>query len=236
MLYDEQRCATLLQHILNQEGFHCVLVEKLNEVTTLAAAHAPDLIILSDYPILDATLTTRRKLYDNARTHHIPVVLLLTDPADAKRFGALNVGRTECLFTPFSADEFISTLRRLRSAGWEGVSNVIAFADIVMNLDAHRVYRNRRAVNLGPIEYRLLKHFITRPGKVFSRDELLDAVWGSHIHVVPRTVDVHVSRMRKALTEFGEPECIRTVRGVGYSLDLDDKRSEEFEALTALRN
>ncbi|MEX2697370.1 winged helix-turn-helix domain-containing protein [Rhizobium mongolense] len=210
-----------MTYILEQEGFQSLFVEKLDEVVSLAEITQPDLITLSDYPIFDYTWATRQKLFNNARTRLIPVMVLLSEPFHLKRFSTTQMGRTEFLCSPFSPDQFLATLRRLRCASMERRSNVLAFADIVMNLDAHRVYRNSRVVNLGPIEYRLLRHLIARPRQVFSRDELLDAVWGRNIHVVPRTVDVHVSKMRKALTEFGEPDYIRTVRGAGYSLDLD---------------
>ncbi|MBB4189690.1 two-component system phosphate regulon response regulator PhoB [Sinorhizobium terangae] len=221
LVWDEQPYAGLLNHVLQQEGFHGLIADKLDEVALLAETKCPDIISLSDLPMLHAAMTARHRLYESPRTRHIPVVISLSETADAREFSAHQIGRTEYLFRPFPAQQLIATFHRLRYASSKRISNVLSFADIIINHNARRVYRNTRIVNLGPIEYQLLQHLIARPRQVFSRDELIAAVWGYNIHVVPRAVDVHISRIRKALNEFGEPNYIRTVRGEGYSIDSD---------------
>ncbi|WP_052712447.1 winged helix-turn-helix domain-containing protein [Sinorhizobium meliloti] len=221
LLCDEQRFASLLKHIIEHEGFQGIIADKLDEVVSLAESKRPDLITLNGCWMLDAAVATREKLHNNSRTHNIPVTVLLTNSADAEPFEVHQFRPTEYLFGPFSPDQFIATLRRSYRSSLESATNVHSFAGILMNVDAHRVYRDGRIVDLGPIEYRLLRHFITYPRKVFSRSELLEAVWGNNIHVQPRTVDVHVSNLRKALSTRGEPNYLRTVRGAGYSLDSE---------------
>jgi len=148
------------------------------------------------------------------------MVTARTEDADAVR--ALNTGADDYITKPFTIETLLARIRALlRRAGAPPAKGRLTFHDIAMDLAAHRVSRNGRFVHLGPTEFRLLEFFMQHPGRVFSREELLDAVWGPDIHVEPRTVDVHIRRLRKSLNGEGEIDVIRTVRAAGYALDLE---------------
>jgi len=142
------------------------------------------------------------------------------EDADAVR--GLNTGADDYITKPFQMDMLLARIRALlRRAGATPAKGTLKFHDITMDLAAHRVQRQGRSVHLGPTEFRLLEFFMQHPGRVFSREELLDAVWGPDIHVEPRTVDVHIRRLRKSLNGPGEIDVIRTVRAAGYALDTE---------------
>jgi two-component system phosphate regulon response regulator PhoB len=169
----------------------------------------------------------RDKIHASAQLGQTPVMVLLADTAESEALGPLHLERTDYLLKPFSPDQFIGRLHHLvRPAARE----VLGFGDLVMELDEHRVYRGKRSIHLSRVEYLLLKHLLGRPRRVFSREELMAAVWGADIPVIARTVDVNMSRIRKALTEGGEPNCIRTVRGAGYSVDGEEDGIVEEQA------
>jgi two-component system phosphate regulon response regulator PhoB len=135
---------------------------------------------------------------------------------------ALDTGADDYIAKPFAMEALLARIRALlRRSGAVPVKGRLSWQDIVMDQDAHRVTRAGRALHLGPTEYRLLEFFLQHPGRVFSREQLLDAVWGRDIHVEPRTVDVHIRRLRKAVNGEGEADVIRTVRSAGYALDLE---------------
>jgi two-component system phosphate regulon response regulator PhoB len=219
LLAGENNFIGLLKYIVEQEGFHGLLTDDLSEVISLAEVRRPHLITLDDFPPRGAALAVREEIYASPRVGHIPVMILLTDAVETEEIGTRRLKRTDCLLKPFSPGEFIARLHDLLRPTLERNANVLSFADVVIELDAHRVYRGKRSVHLSRIEYQLLRHLLGSPRRVFSREELLAAVWGHDIHIIPRTVDVHMSGIRKALSACGEPNCIRTVRGMGYSID-----------------
>jgi two-component system phosphate regulon response regulator PhoB len=221
LLAGENNFAGLLAYIVEQEGFVSLLTDDPDEVISLAEARRPHLITLDDFPPHRSALVMREKILANSRLGHIPVMVLLTDPAETEGLGKRHLERTDYLLKPFSPDQFIARLHHLIRPTRESEGQVLSFGDVVMELDAHRVYRGKRSIHLSRVEYQVLKHLLGRPRCVFSREELLAAVWGQNIHVIARTVDVHMSRIRRALSECGEPNCIRTVRGTGYSLDTE---------------
>jgi two-component system phosphate regulon response regulator PhoB len=150
----------------------------------------------------------------------IPVVMLTARGEEADKVRALDAGADDYITKPFSVSELIARLRAVMRRARPGASDtVLSFAGIVMDLASHRVVRNERPIHLGPTEYRLLKFFLERPRRVFSREQLLDAVWGYDIYVESRTVDVHIRRLRNALNGADDPDLIRTVRSAGYAIE-----------------
>ena len=148
------------------------------------------------------------------------MVTARTEDQDAVR--ALDTGADDYIAKPFVMESLLARIRALlRRSGGVPVKGRLEWRDIVMDQDAHRVTRAGRSLHLGPTEYRLLEFFLQHPGRVFSREQLLDAVWGRDIHVEPRTVDVHIRRLRKAVNGEGEEDIVRTVRSAGYALDVE---------------
>ena len=161
-----------------------------------------------------------RKLRDRDTTKTVPIIMLTARSEEDDRILGLNSGADDYVVKPFSPKELVArvqaTLRRSQPGFAE---DKLVYADLTMDLDAHKVFRSEMPIHLGPTEYRLLQVFMQRPTRVFSREQLLDRVWGRDIYVEERTVDVHIRRLRKALNENDRPNIIRTVRGAGYSLD-----------------
>src|SRR5690606_37754128 len=150
----------------------------------------------------------------------VPIIILTARGEEADKIRGLDSGADDYITKPFSPAELIARIRAvMRRAQPALASETLEFGDLTMDLAAHRVRRGSRQVHLGPTEFRLLRYLLQHPGRVFSREQLLDAVWGRDVYVEPRTVDVHIRRLRKALNEGDEPDLIRTVRSAGYSLD-----------------
>lgn len=224
MLVGEKGLIGLLRYLIENEGFNSLLTEDLGEAVSLADSRQPHLIAMDDVAPHGAVLAARDRIYDNLRTRHIPVLILAGDFAGPEDLTARFSRVTGYVRKPFSPDVFVGELHGLlRQSSPATNVTVLKFADIVMELDAHRVYRNQRAVQLTPVEYRILQEFLKHPRRVLSRDEILATVREHPDHVASRSVDVHISRIRKALCEQREPNYIRTVRGVGYSLDADTR-------------
>jgi two-component system phosphate regulon response regulator PhoB len=161
-----------------------------------------------------------RQLRRKSETRHVPIIMLTARTEETDKVRGLNVGADDYLTKPFSMPELVARVRALlRRAKPSQSKGQLTFGDIVLDLDAHRVTRGGKAIHLGPTEFRLLQYLMERPGTVFSREELLNGVWGPDIYVEPRTVDVHIRRLRKALNAGDGPDVIRTVRAAGYSLD-----------------
>lgn len=222
---DEASLMTLLRYNVEKEGFRAAEAHDGEEALLLAAEDTPDLVILDWMLPKVSGIEVCRRLRGRAETKNIPIVMLTARGEEADRVRGLDTGADDYITKPFSMTELLArvraVMRRIRPALAE---DVVGFGDIAIDRVSHRVRRGGREIHLGPTEYKLLDHFIQHPGRVFSREQLLDAVWGSGVYVDARTVDVHIGRLRKALTEGDEADPIRTVRSAGYALDESLKR------------
>jgi two-component system, OmpR family, phosphate regulon response regulator PhoB len=217
---DETAIATLLRYNLEREGFRVCIATDGEEALIIAAEQNPDLVLLDwMLPMLSGIEVCRRlRRLPNARA--TPIIMLTARGEEGDKIRGLDSGADDYVTKPFSVSELIArvkaVLRRTRPSV-DGES--LNFADVMLDLAAHRVRRNSRDIHLGPTEFRLLRYLMEHPGRVFSREQLLDAVWGADVYVEPRTVDVHIRRLRKALNAEGETDIVRTVRSAGYALD-----------------
>jgi two-component system phosphate regulon response regulator PhoB len=217
---DESSLVTLLRYNLEREGYRVAEASDGEEALIVADETHPDLVILDwMLPQLSGIEVCRRM---RARGHlrNTPIVMLTARGEESDRIRGLDTGADDYIVKPFSMSELLArvraVMRRVRPSLVEDVMNV---GEISMDRGSHRVKRAGRDIHLGPTEYRLLDQLMQHPGRVFTREQLLDSVWGSDIYVEARTVDVHVGRLRKALNESGERDPIRTVRSAGYSFD-----------------
>jgi two-component system phosphate regulon response regulator PhoB len=161
-----------------------------------------------------------RRLRARPQTQTLPIIMLTARGEESERVRGLATGADDYIVKPFSVPELLARVRALlRRASPERVALVLTIGDLELDREKKRVSRASRAVDLGPTEFRLLEFLMERPGRVFSREQLLDGVWGSDVYIDERTVDVHVGRLRKALNRGHATDPIRTVRGAGYSLD-----------------
>jgi two-component system phosphate regulon response regulator PhoB len=219
---DEDSLATLLHYNLEKEGYDVVLAGDGEEALLLVDERLPDLIVLDWMLPKVSGIEVCRRIRQRPEARNVPIIMLTARGEESDRIRGLDTGADDYVVKPFSMTELAArvraVLRRLRPGLAE---DRVRCGDIVMDRVAHRVKRGGQEVHLGPTEFRLLDHFMQHPGRVFSREQLLDAVWGSDVYVEARTVDVHIGRLRKALnaSEGGDP--IRTVRSAGYALDLE---------------
>jgi two-component system phosphate regulon response regulator PhoB len=223
LVEDDRSLAELLIWHFEREDFEVERTADGDEALLLAAERPPDLVVL-DWMIEGASgIEVCRRLRRKSATANVPILMLTARGEEADRIRGLETGADDYVTKPFSPRELVARvgaiMRRVRPAL---VGEKLAFCDIEMDVTSHRVRRDGTAVALGPTEYRLLKHFLEHPGRVFSRTRLIDAVWSPDSEIDERTVDVHVRRLRKALNEDGRPDLIRTVRSEGYSLDQPD--------------
>ncbi|MGE5545944.1 MAG: phosphate regulon transcriptional regulator PhoB [Solirubrobacterales bacterium] len=216
---DEQALVTLLQYNLAAAGYRTAVSADGTEGAELVAKLAPDLVILDwMLPGMDG-IAVCREIRRRPVSRDLPVLMLTARAEEADKVRGLNVGADDYLTKPFSLPELLARVRALlRRAPPVAQKGSLAFADLSVDLAGRRVTRAGRAVHLGPTEFRLLQVLVQAPERVFSREDLLAAVWGADIHVEPRTVDVHVRRLRQALNGDDLPDLIRTVRGGGYGL------------------
>jgi two-component system phosphate regulon response regulator PhoB len=221
---DENNLVTLLRYNLEKEGFEVATTGDGEEALLLVEERAPDIILLDWMVPIVSGMEVCRRLRRDPATRDIPIIMLTARGEEEDRVRGLNAGADDYITKPFSPGELIArihaVLRRTRPAL---EADVLSFADIQMDIAAHRVTRAGQAVELRPIEFRLLRHFIEHPGRVFSREQLLDQVWGDDAFIEPRTVDVHIRRLRKALDVTGGEDLIRTVRATGYALEAPAK-------------
>jgi two-component system phosphate regulon response regulator PhoB len=218
---DETDLMTLLGYNLEKEGFRTVAARDGEEAVLLAAEQRPDLVLLDWMLPHRSGLEVCRQLRRNPKTRDIPVIMLTARGEEADRIRGLDAGADDYVSKPFSMSELFARIRAvLRRASPSRGEEVLHYGDVTMDLAAHRVRRDGRDIHLGPTEFRLLRHFMMHPGRVFSREQLLDIVWGHDVYVEPRTVDVHIRRLRKALNEASGIDVIRTVRSAGYALDM----------------
>lgn len=219
---DEEALAQLLKYNLEKEGYRVTTAADGEEALMLAAEAPPDLVVL-DWMLPKAPgIEVCRRLRARQETRNTPIVMLTARTEESDRIRGLDVGADDYITKPFSMNELLARLRavmrRIRPALAE---DKLTHGDIVIDRAARRVKRGERDVHLGPTEFRMLDHLMQHPGRVFSREQLLDAVWGSDVYVEARTVDVHIGRLRKALMVGDESDPIRTVRSAGYALDAE---------------
>ncbi|MEM7426173.1 MAG: phosphate regulon transcriptional regulator PhoB [Pseudomonadota bacterium] len=220
---DEPAQLELLRYNLEKEGFGVHGAADGEEGLLVADEEEPDLIILDWMLPKVSGIEVCRQLKRQERTQKIPIIMLTARGEETDRIRGLDTGADEYVVKPYSIKVLMAQVRAmLRRTRPASMGQTLSYGDIVLDAEQHKVMRNGKAHKLGPTEYRLLSVFIERPGRVWSREQLLDRVWGHDAEVDFRTVDVHVGRLRKALHQESEPNPIRTVRGAGYSLDYDE--------------
>jgi len=216
---DEPAQREILAYNLESEGFDVRRAENGEEAILLVAEALPDLIILDWMMPLLSGIEVCRQLKTREDTRNIPVIMLSARSEEVDTVRGLETGADDYVVKPYSMRELMARVRtQLRRVRPASSGAALSYADITLDTERHRVNRAANELKLGPTEYRLLVTLLERPGRVFSRDQLLDHVWGRDIYVDTRTVDVHIARLRKALTSHGGDDPIRTVRGAGYAL------------------
>ncbi len=223
---DEDAQAEVLRYNFEREGFDVVLATDGDDGLFAVEEHQPDLVILDWMLPGTSGISLCQRLRGRAETRALPIIMLTARSEESDRIRGFDSGADDYVVKPFSPSELVArvraVLRRSRPALTE---EVLSCQDITMDLATHRVTRGGRSIHLGPTEFRLLRLFMEKPERVFSREQLLDKVWGRDIHVELRTVDVHIRRLRKALGEHGDEDVIRTVRGAGYALNAQEQLS-----------
>lgn len=220
---DEEALATLLDYNLAKEGFATRTASDGEEALLAVEDRAPDLIILDWMLPKLSGIEVCRRLRSDKETRNIPVIMLTARSEETDRIRGLDTGADDYMTKPFSMNELTARIRAVLRRIRPGlVEDAVIYGDIEIDRAARRVKRGETEVHLGPTEYRLLNHMIQHPGRVFSREQLLNAVWGSDVFVEARTVDVHIGRLRKALSRHGHENPIRTVRSAGYALEKLD--------------
>ncbi len=222
VMEDEDALATLLQYNLEKEGYDVVVAADGEEGLVQIDERQPDLVLLDWMLPKVSGIEVCRRIRGRPETRNLPVIMLTARGEESDRVRGLDTGADDYLTKPFSMTELIARIRAVLRRIRPGLADDrVGHGDIIIDRVAHRVRRAGKEVHLGPTEFRLLDHFMRHPGRVFSREQLLDAVWGSDVYVEARTVDVHVGRLRKALNVDESANPIRTVRSAGYSLDLE---------------
>jgi two-component system, OmpR family, phosphate regulon response regulator PhoB len=218
---DEASVLELIRYNLEKEGYDVRTALDGEEALLTIDERQPDILLLDWMLPRLAGIEVCRRLRSKPATRNLPIIMLTAKAEEADRIRGLDTGADDYMVKPFSVTELTAriraVLRRIRPALAE---DKVEIGDIVIDRTAHRVMRKGVEVHLGPTEFRLLDHFTQHPGRVFSREQLLDAVWGSDVYVEIRTVDVHIGRLRKALTRDGGDDPIRTVRSAGYALNV----------------
>jgi len=219
LVEDEPAQRELLAYNLEAEGFDVITADNGDDGLILVDENDPDLIVLDWMMPQLSGIEVCRRLKSNSKTRQIPVIMLSARAEEVDRVRGLKTGADDYVVKPYSVIELMARvkahLRRIRAAA---VGDRLEYGDIMLNPETHKVFRSQSELKLGPTEFRLLSTFMEKPGRVWSRDQLLDRVWGRDIYVDTRTVDVHVGRLRKALCQYGGDDPLRTVRGAGYAL------------------
>ena len=214
---DEHPLAEMLTYNLEAEGFIVYQAESAEEAEILVAEEQPDLVILDWMLPQVSGIELCRRFRSRPETRSMPVLMLTARGEESDRIRGLSTGADDYVVKPFSLPELLARVKAiLRRAAPDRVADVLQFKDIELDRAAHRVKRGQRDVRLGPTEFRLLEFLMESTGRVLSRSQLLDGVWGRNAFVDERTVDVHIGRLRKALVRGRESDPIRTVRGAGY--------------------
>ena len=219
VIEDEQDIQTLLEYNLQQAGYEVVLCENGEDGLWLAIEHKPDLILLDWMLPLLSGIELLRQLRIRADTREIPVIMMTARGEEGDKLRGLDGGADDYVTKPFSPAELVARVRAILRRHTGGYDARLTGGDIELDLETKRVLRGGTSIHLGPTEFRLLEHFMRNQGRVYSRDQLLDSVWGDDVYVGMRTVDVHIRRLRKAINITGGPDVIRTVRSMGYAFD-----------------
>ncbi len=215
---DEEPLVLLLTYNLEAEGFRAAVARTGDEAEVAIREDPPDIVVL-DWMLPGLSgLELCRRIRSGRNSKNIPIIMLTAKGEETDRVRGLTVGADDYIVKPFSVPELVARIRAvLRRTSPERIADILSVGDIEMDRESHHVRRNGRNVRLGPTEYRLLEFLMESPARVFSRTQLLDGVWGRDVYVDERTVDVHIGRLRKALTRGKESDPIRTVRGAGYA-------------------
>jgi two-component system phosphate regulon response regulator PhoB len=217
---DEEPLCVLLRYNLEAEGYQVEVINRGDEAELRLQENVPDLLVLDWMIPAVSGIELCRRLRMRPETERLPIIMLTARGEESDRVRGLSTGADDYLVKPFSTPEFVARVRALlRRAKPEVLSTVLKVGDIVLDREAHRVYRKKSEIKLGPTEFRLLEFMMQHPGRVFSRSQLLDNVWGETIYIDERTVDVHVGRLRKAVNTARMPDVIRTIRGAGYAIN-----------------
>ncbi|ESQ85869.1 MULTISPECIES: phosphate regulon transcriptional regulator PhoB [unclassified Asticcacaulis] len=218
---DEDALGTLLSYNLEKEGYEVGLATDGDEALVMIKERVPDLLVCDWMMPKVSGIEVCRRVRQQTQTRNLPIVMLTARSEETDRIRGLDTGADDYVVKPFSMVELMAriraVLRRIRPALSE---DRVEFGEISVDRLSHRVQRAGRDIHLGPTEYKLLDYLMQYPRRVFSREQLLDAVWGNDVYVEARTVDVHVGRLRKALNNGADFDPIRTVRSAGYSLDV----------------
>jgi two-component system phosphate regulon response regulator PhoB len=216
---DEESLCVLLRYNLEAEGYRVETVARGDEAEIRLRENVPDLLVLDWMLPGISGIELCRRLRLRPEVERLPIIMLTARGEESDRVRGLSTGADDYLVKPFSMPEFVARVRALlRRAKPETLSSVLKVGDLVLDRETHRVRRGNAEVRLGPTEFRLLEFLMRSPGRVFSRGQLLDNVWGETIYIDERTVDVHVGRLRKAVNNGRLPDVIRTIRGAGYSI------------------
>ncbi|WP_414897736.1 phosphate regulon transcriptional regulator PhoB [Rhodovulum sp. YEN HP10] len=216
---DEPAQREVLAYNLQAEGFRVSKAENGEEALLLVEEHAPDIIVLDWMLPSVSGIEVCRRLKTRPETRGVPIIMLSARSEEVDRVRGLETGADDYVVKPYSVVELMARVRaQLRRTRPATVGQRLEFEDILLDAETHKVFRSEKPLKLGPTEFRLLSTFMEKPGRVWSREQLLDRVWGRDIYVDTRTVDVHIGRLRKALCQHGGPDPVRTVRGAGYAL------------------
>jgi len=216
---DEPAQRDVLAYNIEAQGYSVLTAASGNEALLIVAEQSPDLVVL-DWMIPEGSgIEVCRQIKTAKKTREIPVIMLSARTEAADRVRGLETGADDYVVKPYALAELLARIRlQLRRTHPASLGDLVRFEDIVLDAARHRVHRSENEITLGPTEFRLLATFMQRPGRVWSRAQLLDQVWGCDVYIGTRTVDVHVGRLRKALCARGERNPLRTVRGEGYAL------------------
>ena len=216
---DEPSQREVLAYNLKAEGFLVISADNGEDALLLVEEEKPDLILLDWMMPNLSGIEVCRRLKSCKETRAIPIVMVSARSEEMDKVRGLEIGADDYLVKPYSVIELIARLRtQLRRTRAATIGETLHFQDIILDPETHKVFRDEAQLKLGPTEFRLLRTMMEKPGRVWSRDQLLDRVWGRDIYVDTRTVDVHIGRLRKALLKHGGTDPLRTVRGAGYAL------------------
>lgn len=217
---DEEALSLLLRYNLESEGYDVDFAVRGDEAELKLTESVPDLLLLDWMMPGLSGIELCRRLRAREATRSLPIIMLTARGEESERIRGLGTGADDYVVKPFSVPELMARVKAmLRRANPHIVSAQLTAGDIELDRDTHRVHRSGREIHLGPTEFKLLEFFLQSPGRVFSREQLLNGVWGHDVYVDERTVDVHVGRLRKAINRGRSKDPIRTVRGAGYALD-----------------